>query len=134
MNTCIITKHVLQNNSRKKSNHIFGIIEKWEQWDSWDFRDLLDLREFGTSGTRTPSTSRSHGPLGLPGPLEQSKRKFAFTFKVILFIELLTMVIRGLDSLLFPSSYVTVINRNDSQWHLIGFTWIEKISQFITLR
>ena len=33
-----------------------------------------------------------------------------------------------------PSSYITVINRNDNQRHLIGYTWIEKISQFLTLQ
>ena len=32
-----------------------------------------------------------------------------------------------------PSSCVTVINRTDSQRHLIGYTWIEIISQFLTL-
>ena len=53
--------------------------------------------------------------------------------EVILFVELLAMVIRSQSPLLLPSSYVIVINKNDDQRHLIGYIWIEKISQFLTL-
>ena len=60
--------------------------------------------------------------------------KFCVPSEVILFIELLTMIIRGQSPPLLPSSYITVINRNDNQRHLIGYTWIEKISQFLTLQ
>ena len=44
------------------------------------------------------------------------------------------MIIRGQLPPLLPSSYVTVINRNGNQRHLIGYTWIEKISPFLTLQ
>ena len=44
------------------------------------------------------------------------------------------MIIRGQSPPLRPSSYVIVINRNDNERHLIGYTWIEKISQFLTLQ
>ena len=44
------------------------------------------------------------------------------------------MIIRGQSPPLLPSSYVTVTNRSDSQIHLIGYTWIEKISHFLTLQ
>ena len=54
--------------------------------------------------------------------------------EVMLFIELLTIIIRGQSPPLLPSSCVTVINRNDNQRHLIGYTWIEKISQFLILQ
>ena len=53
--------------------------------------------------------------------------------EVILFVELLAMIIRSQSPLLLPSSYVIVINKNDDQRHLIGYIWIEKISQFLTL-
>ena len=39
---------------------------------------------------------------------------------------LLTMIVRGKSPTLLPSSYATVININDNQRHLIGYTWIEK--------
>ena len=39
------------------------------------------------------------------------------------------MIIRGKPPSLLPSSYVTVINRNDNQRHLIGYTLIEKNSR-----
>ena len=54
--------------------------------------------------------------------------------EVILFIELLTMIIRGQSPPLPPSSYVNAINRDDNQTHLIEYTSIEKISQFLTLQ
>ena len=54
--------------------------------------------------------------------------------EVVLFIELLTVIISGQSPALLPSSYITVIIRNDNQRHLIGYTWIEKISQFLTLQ
>ena len=44
------------------------------------------------------------------------------------------MIISGQSPFLLPSSYFTVINRNDSQRYLIGYTWIEKISHFLTLQ
>ena len=44
------------------------------------------------------------------------------------------MIIRGQSPPLLPSSYVTVTNRNKNQRHLIGYTSIEKISQFLTLQ
>ena len=50
-------------------------------------------------------------------------------FEVILSIELLIMIIRGMSPPLLPSSYATVINRNDNQRHLIGYTLIEKSSR-----
>ena len=53
---------------------------------------------------------------------------------VILFIELFTIIIRGRSPPLLPFSNVTVINRTDNQKHLVGYTWIEKISQFLTLQ
>ena len=63
--------------------------------------------------------------------ITNQSEKFCVPSEVILFIELLTMFIRGQS---LSSSYVTVINRNDNQRHLIGYTWIEKISQFLTLQ
>ena len=54
--------------------------------------------------------------------------------EVVLFIELLTMIISGQSPPLLPFSYVTVIIRNSNQRHLIGYTWIEKTSQFLTLQ
>ena len=39
--------------------------------------------------------------------------------EVVLFIELLTMIISGQSPALLPSSYITVIIRNDNQRHLI---------------
>ena len=53
---------------------------------------------------------------------------------LILFIELLTIIIRNQSPPLLSSSQFTVIKRNDNQRHLIGYTWIEKISQFLTLQ
>ena len=34
------------------------------------------------------------------------------------------MIVRGKSLPLLLSSYATVINRNDNQRHLIGYTWI----------
>ena len=45
---------------------------------------------------------------------------------VLLFIQLLTMVIRVKSASLLSCSYATFINRNDNQIHMIGYTWIEK--------
>ena len=53
--------------------------------------------------------------------------------EVILFIDWLTMIISGQSPPLPPSSYVTVINRNNNKRHLIGYIWTEKINQFLTL-
>ena len=36
------------------------------------------------------------------------------------------MIITGKSPPLLPSSNATVINRNDNQRHLTGYTWIEK--------
>ena len=44
------------------------------------------------------------------------------------------MIIRDQSPSLLLYCYVTVINRNDNQRHLIGYTWIKKISQFLTLQ
>ena len=49
--------------------------------------------------------------------------------EVIIFIELLTMIIKGKSPPLLPSSNATVINRNDNHRHLIRHTWIEKNSR-----
>ena len=40
------------------------------------------------------------------------------------------MIIRGKSPPLLPSSYATVINRNDNKRHLVGYTSIEKNSRF----
>ena len=66
--------------------------------------------------------------------IANQRGKFRVPSEVILFIELLTMIIRGQSPPLLPSNYVTVINRNYNQGHLIGYTWIEKMSQFVTLQ
>ena len=63
---------------------------------------------------------------------EQSQTKTkncVYLSEVSLFIELLTIITRGKSLPLPPSSYVTVINRNDNQ-RLIGYTWIEENSRF----
>ena len=44
------------------------------------------------------------------------------------------MIIRGQSPPLPPSSYVNAINRDDNQTHLIEYTSIEKISQFLALQ
>ena len=41
------------------------------------------------------------------------------------------MITRDQSPPLLPSSYVTVLNRNDNQRHLIGYTWIEKSVKFL---
>ena len=64
--------------------------------------------------------------------IEQSRTKAEncmYLSEVFLFIEWLIMIIRGKSPSLLPSSYATVINRSN-QRHLIGYTWIEKDSQF----
>ena len=45
--------------------------------------------------------------------------------EVLSFIQLLTMIICGKSPSLLPFSYATIINRNDNQRHLSGYTWIE---------
>ena len=60
--------------------------------------------------------------------------KFCVPFEVVLFIKLSAMIVRGESPPLLPFSYVTVINRNENQGHLIVYTWIEKIGQFLTLQ
>ena len=65
--------------------------------------------------------------------IEQSLTKAencVYLSEILLFIRLLTMIIRGKSPLLIPSNYSTVINRNENQRHLIGYTWIEKDSGF----
>ena len=66
--------------------------------------------------------------------MDNQSGKLRVRCEVTLFIELLTMIISGQSPTLLPSSYVTVMNRNDNQRHLIGYTWIEIISQFLTLQ
>ena len=66
--------------------------------------------------------------------ITNQRGKLRVPSEVILFIELLTMIFRGHSPPLLPSSYVTFINRNDNQRHLIAYTQVEKISQFLTLQ
>ena len=112
-------------------------------------------RSPGHLGPRVPQilrvlcTPRTSGPSGTSGPwhlplpfqlqnintqklsnwskeIRNQRGKLRVPFEVILFIELLTMIITGKSPPLLPSSNATVINRNDNQRHLIGYTWIEK--------
>ena len=65
---------------------------------------------------------------------EQSETKAencVYLSEVLLLIQLSTMIIRDKSPPLFPSRYATLINRNDNQKHLIGYTWIETNSQIL---
>ena len=54
--------------------------------------------------------------------ITNQRGKLRVPSEVTLFIELLTMIFRGHSPPLLPSSYVTFINRNDNQRHLIAYT------------
>ena len=66
--------------------------------------------------------------------MDNHSGKLRVPSEVILFIKLLTIIISGQSPVLLLSSYVTAINKNDNKRRLIGYIWIEKISQFLTLQ
>ena len=140
------------------------MVEKWDlvlrhrdlqdPWDPQYLRIPWTPRTFGPPGTSGPLgnylyrlKSRFYTPRNFDTEVQtkdlpklynwtitNQSGKLRVPSEVILFIELLTMIISGQSPPLLPSSYVTVINRNDNQRHLNGYTWIEKISQFLTLQ
>ena len=58
-------------------------------------------------------------------PSQSKAENCVYLSEFQLFIELLTITIRGKPPLSLPSIYATDINRNDNQRHLIEYIWIE---------
>ena len=108
----------------------------WDLRTSWTLGNYLYRLKFRIQTPRNFETEawQKDLPKLYNWTITNQSGKLRVPSEVILFIELLTMIIRGQSPPLLPSSYVTVINRNDNQRHLNGYTWIEKISQFPTLQ
>ena len=66
--------------------------------------------------------------------IEQSKPKIACTFWGYFIYRVLTIIISGQSPLCFPPATSLLSTKNYNQRYLIGYTWIEKISRFLTLQ
>ena len=110
-----------------------GPLEPSEFWDHWIPRTLGPPEISGLLWNPPETLKLKHKQkTSLNYITEQSEIKAencVYLSEVALFIDLLTMIIRGKSFPLLPSNYATDINRTDNPGHQIGYTWGKKDSK-----